>query len=646
MMVFIVNGCGIWFYMNKNNKQYWLICNYTDYANWWEFSNWDTEKVVNYKYRDPIDLKKFSHTPNITDEWKQNWNYPDNLNTNEIITIPWAKSLKVTIKHRIESIENDWLSMWKWAHPDYSAVNNYDTSIIWNEGKLWWSSRTQTNEYIIEWDTVTLSFKSNESVNDYWYYAIVEDAWWYTANEKIWKPNNSGSIFLWWYETWSIESYDFSQEISEDKKLYAKWWNLDDNQVEKAMLLEWKKFNSIIKTLANWWKTVKYNERDYRIKWIERSIGYPENGDFLLVSTNDSAANVIAWYDGDTKKIKYYTNAKEVCINEDASYMFYGLKNLKSIRVDEFSYDYTKNMNYMFAYSFTSSEWLNLDFSKLNLLNLESMDSMFYDSFYEWEIIKDLTINFSKANLKSLNSMESMFGYLCAYGKNVSWVKIDFSEADLRNATSIKQMFYHLWYSNYESIMSWVSIDLSKVKLYNVNSIDEMFASAFRYDKKLEWIKIDLSEIDFWSLEDNSNMLNMNSRFSYFWVWLWSQGASTVSWITIDFSDANLSRVQNISSMFYCALQSNESVQWIKIDFSNADMSNVTNMNDMFNDFIFWYNVEIIEWITINFSKANLSNVMTMSDLYDHAFAGSKILSWVNINYSEVTFWRIETNNW
>ena len=47
------------------------------------------------------------------------------------------------------------------------------------------------------------------------------------------------------------------------------------------------------------------------------------------------------------KKIKYYTNAKEVCINEDASYMFYRLKNLKSVRVDEFSYDYTKNMNYI-----------------------------------------------------------------------------------------------------------------------------------------------------------------------------------------------------------------------------------------------------------------------------------------------------------
>jgi surface protein len=70
----------------------------------------------------------------------------------------------------------------------------------------------------------------------------------------------------------------------------------------------------------------------------------------------DSEARIYSWYDDETQKIKYYTKAKNVYLNEDSSYMFYGLKKFELLDLNQFKTDFVTNMNYMFAFSFTSSE--------------------------------------------------------------------------------------------------------------------------------------------------------------------------------------------------------------------------------------------------------------------------------------------------
>ena len=616
----------------------WDSKSVTFYASWWVFSNWDSTKSVQYYYTEPMGSTKNSDSWNFFNNWDKYANYSNNQARNRTVKIDGAAKLHITLKYSTE--ENcDYLYVFKGVY-DWDVTKNMSK---WQEYTFNWWNSTDTpivEDFYIDWDTVTFSFYSDSSVRYYWYYAIIEGCSYGIPDDTIENPQRDGYLFLWWYESWTNNLYDRTQYITGDMEFNAKRWTVDEEEKETAKFLNWQEFNSKIKTLAN--RPVWYGTFDYNIKWFERADSLPENEFFLLVSSIDSEASIFAWYDDESYKIKYYTKAKNVYLNEDSSYMFYSLKNFELLDLEQFKTDFVINMNYMFAFSFTSLEWLLLDFSNLNLENLESVDNMFYDSFYEADLVKNVTINFSKVELLKVTSMKEMFGYFCAYS-NASWIKIDFSEADIRNATNINKMFSHLWFSNYESSITWITLDLSKAKLYNVNDIDGMFNGAFRNQISLNWIKIDLSEIDFWSIEDNSNIINMRNRFSYFWEW--KQATSTVSWVIIDFSDANLSRVQDVSSMFQLSFQWNKSVSWIKIDFSNADMSNVTNMKEMFYDFIYWYQIETIEWITLDFSRANISNVWNVEKLFDHAFAFSKNATWIKIDFSEVNFWRIEDNN-
>jgi surface protein len=69
-----------------------------------------------------------------------------------------------------------------------------------------------------------------------------------------------------------------------------------------------------------------------------------------MISSDDSGTYVLARYDAETQKIKYYTKAENVYMNEDSSYMFYYLKNLNSLDLNEFKTDYVTNMDWMFGY--------------------------------------------------------------------------------------------------------------------------------------------------------------------------------------------------------------------------------------------------------------------------------------------------------
>jgi surface protein len=63
--------------------------------------------------------------------------------------------------------------------------------------------------------------------------------------------------------------------------------------------------------------------------------------------------------------------------------MFYKLKNINSIDLNQFNTDYVTNMDWMFGYSCSSVDGLNLDFRNLNLSNVTSMANMFSYFFYE-----------------------------------------------------------------------------------------------------------------------------------------------------------------------------------------------------------------------------------------------------------------------
>ena len=140
----------------------------------WEESVPDGYKVVGKGERkDPATNSsptKYSHTLNISNDGVQSGNYANNLNLNDVITIPGATKLHVKITYGGESERYDWVCMWEGNHPDYTAYNNWGSSVT---GKL--GGQKDTKTYDITGDTVTFGFRSDGSGcgNGYGYYAVV-----------------------------------------------------------------------------------------------------------------------------------------------------------------------------------------------------------------------------------------------------------------------------------------------------------------------------------------------------------------------------------------------------------------------------------------------------------------------------------------
>ncbi len=145
----------------------------------WEESVPEGYKVVGKGERKDPAIKgaliQYSHTPNISDDGVRSGNYANNLNLNEVISIPGANKLHVKLRYAGESASYDWVCMWKGNHPDYQAANKYGDAISINGVQKFGGGIGNTVECDVEGDTVTFGFKSDGSGcgNGYGYYAVV-----------------------------------------------------------------------------------------------------------------------------------------------------------------------------------------------------------------------------------------------------------------------------------------------------------------------------------------------------------------------------------------------------------------------------------------------------------------------------------------
>jgi len=462
--------------------------------------------------------------------------------------------------------------------------------------------------------------------------------WWEPITVKYLPEvsDREGYEFIWWFEEWSNEEFDYFGYRNGNVSLYEKWISIDwFTDANDAKFASWKKVNSIIKMLAGW-NIVQYLEEDSLIKGIERSSVVPQWWTKKLISSTDSDTQILAWYDDESQKIKYYTKAENVYMNEDSSYMFYYLKNFNSIDLNEFKTDYVTNMDWMFGYclSYWSAEWLTLDFTHLNLSNVTSMANMFSYFGNYWVSANNITIDFSNTDLSSVTNVDNMFYYGFAYIQNASWIKIDFSEVDMRGVTNMYQMFFDFFYG-YGAIynIGWVTVDFSKANLSNVENMNQMFDYWFYDVKNISWIKIDFSKADL------SSVTNMYQMFNYFCYW-WSTYQGNLSWVTIDFSNTDLSNVENMNQMFSFGFWYVKNATWIEINFNGVNLDSLINMYQMFYYFCYWYVSSsaaawaTFSWVKVDFSNANLSKVENMVQMFQYVFAYAEKVDWVIMDFS------------
>lgn len=142
----------------------------------WEESVPDGYKVVGKGERkNPAKTpKRCSHTPNISDDGVQSGNYANNLNLNNVVTIPGATKLHVKLTYGGESASYDWVCMWEGNHPEYTA-GDYSTAVSINGTNKFGGGNGTTVECDIEGDTVTFGFRSDSSGcgSGFGYYAVV-----------------------------------------------------------------------------------------------------------------------------------------------------------------------------------------------------------------------------------------------------------------------------------------------------------------------------------------------------------------------------------------------------------------------------------------------------------------------------------------
>ena len=326
----------------------------------------------------------------------------------------------------------------------------------------------------------------------------------------------------------------------------------------RAVMMNGPDFNTKIRKLSGESENSINNGFNNVIFGIERSNVVDQNKNLISVDEPDSDYQIFAWFDNDTKTIKYYSEGQKIFLNSNSSKAFIGLKELHELDVSNFDTSNVNDMSRMFAYLENIE---NLDLSSFKVKNVKNMEYMFIG------MTKIQNLNLDWENECGVNNTRGMFSGL----KSIR--SLNLTKFDTRNVTNMSAMFENM--SSLENIQFG-----EKFITKNVTTMGGMFSN----DVGLK--TLDLSRFD------TSNVTNMEYMF-----------AQDHKLNQLNLSNFNSSRVQNMSYMF------NNRWALEKLDVSSFDTSNVMNMKDMFGG--------VAKVTTLNLDNFNTSKVTDMSNMFN-----------------------------
>ena len=330
----------------------------------------------------------------------------------------------------------------------------------------------------------------------------------------------------------------------------------------RAMMTNGPDFNTKIRKLSGENESSISNGFNNVIFGIERLNIIDQNKNLINIEDSDSDYQIFAWFDNDTKTIKYYSEGQKIFLNSNSSKTFIGLKELHELDVSNFDTSNVNDMSRMFAYLENIED---LDLSNFKVKNVKNMEYMFIG------MTKIRNLNLDWENNSDVSNTRGMFSGL----KSIKLLNL--SNLDTRNVINMSAMFENM--SSLESIQFG-----EKFITKNVTTMGGMFSND------VELKTLDLSRFDTSNVTNMEYMFCLNHKLN-----------------PLNLSNFNTSRVQNMSYMF--------SNMWAleNLDVSSFDTSNVTNMAHMFGG--------LAKITTLNLNNFNTSKVTDMSNMFNSMLA-------------------------
>ena len=338
------------------------------------------------------------------------------------------------------------LVWWNWFEYDSSYVN-LTYARIDNQAQNWYF--TDKNNIVVRfmvWDS------------EYESYTV---GLWENVTEPVSSPEKQWAEFQWWVDK-NGEEYDFENtRIYKYTKIYAKFAS------NEAVLLPWSSFNAVIKKLSapnsNPNTTTSNTTVNQIVQWTWNTI--PEWVTTWIISVSYSDNEVIAWYDNWV--IYYYTEADNIYLNSDSSYMFSYMKWFTTwLNIKDWN---ASNVTDMFS-MFYNCTWLTeLDLSNWDVSNVQNMRSAFMNC-------SDLVdLNLSGWNAASLINMYQTF-YGCS---SLTW--LDLRGFDTSNVTNMYRLFYNCNRLTEVDISTWNTSNVTDMTqmFYNCSKLETIYASTW-----------------------------------------------------------------------------------------------------------------------------------------------------------------------
>ena len=489
----------------------------------------DTSSTLNqviYVKSDKAHITKTAKTDNVdTDGARTSESYGNNVTKNQVVTIPGAESLKVTITYQTENANCDWVCLYEGLDitPDRG---NYGQS---KSGKLG-GTTTTTKEFTIQGDTVQIFFRSDSSVCDYYgFYAVVEGEGIgnaiVTGEEK--KPSHATKKFAGWYTdaTCSDGKEFVLEDCTEDVVVYAKWEKLSATLIDSSYTSD---------SLKGKFADIAVTKEE--ITAFQHSPVMPSedvlNNPSCVISTKDSETPVYLWKKGTT--LQWWSKAEDVYAGKSLSFLFdgngyYSVNDVGTIYVP-------------------TSGYLKLeDISGFSDIRMDKLQSARY-LFDSCAMLNDIS-TIKNWNLTNIQDVSYMF-YGCVALQNIS------AFGEMGRYFSDKRIYIDGVFQHCRSIQ-----DISSLKNWNTSKFESL-AFVFAGCSSLS----DLTPLAEWNV---SNVADVHNIFS---------GCSSLSDLTpLKQWGSKLSKITNISSMLqYCVNLTDISIleDW-KID-------NVTDISYMF----------------------------------------------------------------